>query len=371
MKVALVHDYVKEYGGAERVLRVLADMYPQAPIYTAFAVKDSVAVRKFSDRKIIESKLAWLIRPWKLYSPLRFLLPLIWGSIDLSDYDLVITSCSSYIARGFKKGPKTKVVAYCHTPPKFLYGYQTSINWQKYWPVKVYGIIVNHFLRIFDFKSAQEVDCWIANSENVRGRIKKFYKKDAVVIFPPIEVKPMLAASKRAKKKDYFFIAARLVGGKGLEEAVRLMSELKIKLKVAGEQGGWANTQKILERSKDENVELLGRVSEKELASLYAGAKGFLALEKDVDFGMTPVEAMAAGTPVIALDSGGYRETVIEGETGILVRDLQEETIKKAVDKFNKISWGKAKLQRHAKRFSKERFKKEMLKFIEKHARTT
>ena len=119
MKVALVHDYLKEYGGAERVLRVLADLFPQAPIYTAFLVKNSTAAKQFADRKIRQSSWAWLIKHGNLYSPLRFLLPSIWRSIDLSDYDLVITSCSGYIARGFVRGKKTKVIAYCHTPPRF------------------------------------------------------------------------------------------------------------------------------------------------------------------------------------------------------------------------------------------------------------
>src|SRR3989344_2854706 len=127
MRVALVHDYIKEFGGAERVLRVLADMYPKAPIYTAFKVVGSSCEKEFRDRKVIESGLAWLIKWGKLYSPLRFLMPWIWGSIDLSAYDLVITSCSSYFARGFKVSDETKVVAYCHTPPKFLYGFQTSV----------------------------------------------------------------------------------------------------------------------------------------------------------------------------------------------------------------------------------------------------
>ena len=154
MKVAIVHDFIKEFGGAERVLRVLADMYPEAPIYTAFRVRGSACDKEFVDRKIVESRWAWLIRRWRLYSPLRFLLPWIWESIDLSDYDLVITSCSGYIARGFRVGDKTKVVAYCHTPPRFLYGYETSIDLQKYWPVKIYAYVVNHFLRRFDFEAA-------------------------------------------------------------------------------------------------------------------------------------------------------------------------------------------------------------------------
>lgn len=364
MKIALVHDYIKEYGGAERVLRVLADMFPKAPIYTAFFVKNSVAYKKFSDRKIFESKWGWLIKHWNLYSPLRFLLPSIWRSIDLSGYDLVITSCSGYVARGFKKGPKTKVIAYCHTPPKFLYGYQTSIDWQRYWPVRVYGIIINHFIRIFDFESAQEVDAWIANSKNVQERIEKFYRREAKVIYPPIEVRQFINAAKIAVKEDYFFIASRLVGGKGLSEAAEAVSSLGLNLKIAGEAAGYARVKRELENIKKDCVELLGRVPDNKLYSLYAKAKGFIALEKDVDFGMTPVEAMAAGTATIALASGGYRETVVDGETGILIKDRNKEAIRDAIEKFNRTKWNKKRLQERAKKFSKERFVREIKKFV-------
>ncbi|MBI3397319.1 glycosyltransferase family 4 protein, partial [Candidatus Woesebacteria bacterium] len=128
MKVALVHDYIKEFGGAERVLKNLSDMYPAASIYTAFGVENSTADKEFQGKKIVESPFAPLLKIWSLYSPLRFLTPLIWGSFDFSEYDLVITSCSWYITRGFKVGPNTKVIAYCHTPPRWLYGYETSVG---------------------------------------------------------------------------------------------------------------------------------------------------------------------------------------------------------------------------------------------------
>src|SRR3989338_3123105 len=188
MRVALVHDYIKEFGGAERVLKVLSEMYPEAPIYTAFSVKGSTAEKEFKGSKIIESWLAPLLKIGKLYSPLRFLTPLVWRSFDLSEYDLVITSCSWYITRGFKISPKTKVVAYCHTPPRWLYGYETSVGFTKYWPVKVYSAIVGHIMRMYDFKTAQPIKFWIANSENVAARIHKFYRKESSVIYPPVDV---------------------------------------------------------------------------------------------------------------------------------------------------------------------------------------
>src|SRR3989304_5055664 len=182
MKVALVHDYIKEFGGAERALKSLSEIYPNSPIYTAFRVKGSTADKEFKGKEIHESFLAPLLKIDSFYSPLRFLTPVIWKSMDLSSYDLVITSSSWYITRGFKVGPKTKVICYCHTPPRWLYGYETSVGFTKYWPVKVYGAIVGHFMRMYDFNTAQKpvrvrgrvrggVDYFIANSENVKKRI--------------------------------------------------------------------------------------------------------------------------------------------------------------------------------------------------------
>lgn len=364
MKVALVHDYLREYGGAERVLRVLAEMFPRAPIYCAFRIKGSSADRQFADRQVIESRWAFLIKHGNLYSPLRFLIPLIWGSLDLSDFNLVITSCSSYIARGFKTGPCTKVIAYCHTPPKFLYGFETSINWQKYWPVRAYGTILNHFLRIYDFETARRVDHWIANSKNVKGRIEKFYRRPAVVIYPPIEVKKIAGVSRGVRKKDYFLAVSRLVGGKGLEAAALAANRWGFRLKVAGEPAGWAGVREKIKKLGGGNVELLGRVEDQRLYRLYAEAKGFFALERDVDFGMTAVEAMAAGTPVIAYNGGGFRESVIEGITGVLVNDTNPEIIKSAIDRFSKIDWNSDKLRKWAEKFSKENFMRRFSNYL-------
>ena len=324
MKIALVHDYIKEFGGAERVLRTLSDMYPKAPIYTAFRVKGSEGDKAFENREVRESFLAPLLKVWKLYSPLRFLAPLVWRSMDLSEFDLVITSSSWYITRGFRVGKNTKVVCYCHTPPKYLYGYETSINLQKYWPVKIYAWVVNHFLRLYDLWSVDTVDKWVVNSLNVQNRVKKFYKKDSMVIYPPIEVGKFIDASKDVGKKDYFLIVSRLVGSKGLQEAAMAAKKEGFKLKISGSKAGLSGVAGNLEKLGGEMIELLGRVSDEKLPRLYAEAKGFIALARDEDFGITPVEAMASGTPVIAFNGGGFKESVVDGVTGVLINDTKE-----------------------------------------------
>lgn len=364
MKIALVHDYLRDFGGAERVLLELSAMYPAAPIYTAFYDKNSPAGKAFVNKKIIESPFAPLLKIWRLYSPLRFLLPWIWGSIDLSDYDLVITSCSNYIARGFKVGKSTKVVAYCHTPPRFLYGMKTGFDWKKNFFTRMYGLLVAHFLRVFDWQSAQKIDHWIANSNNVKARVKKYYRKDAVVVYPPVETQDLFSAASSAKKEDYFLIVSRLVGSKGLEEAIVAANELNITLKIVGDAQGFTSVSGKLEKMGKSNVDFLGRVDDQKLWRLYAQAKGFIALARDEDFGMTVVEAQAAGTPVIAFNGGGFPESVVDGKTGILINDTDVATLKKALKRFNQINWDRKLLQKNASRFGKAVFKKEIEKIV-------
>jgi len=356
MKVALVHDYIREFGGAERVLQALTEMYPEAPIYTAFVVKNSTAGKIFAGREIHESWLAPILKLWNLYSPLRFLIPVIWGTMNLSQYDLVITSASWYVTRGFKVGKNTKVVCYCHTPPRWLYGYETSVGLTKYWPVKVYALIVGHFIRMYDFATAQKVNLFIANSENVKARIAKFYRRDSVVVYPPVEAEEITKASQGVVKKPYFLIASRLVGAKGIENAISAFGKQdRYQLKIVGEG------QKHLPAGRQ--VEFLGRVTDKELWQLYAEATGFMALARDEDFGMTVVEAQAAGTPVIAFNGGGFKETVIDTQTGILINDTDTKTILEAVNRLAKTKWDKKIIQENAQRFSKEKFIEKMKRY--------
>lgn len=370
LKVALVHDYIREYGGAERVLKTLIELFPDAPIYTAFKVTDSTADKEFRGKKVFESFLAPLLKFDNFYSPLRFLIPVIWKSFDLSNYDLVITSASWYVTRGFKIGPLTKVICYCHTPPRWLYGYETSVKFTKYWPVKIYAAIVGHFIRMYDFTSAQKVDYFISNSKNVAERIEKFYRRDSVVIYPPVEVEKIIEATRNLNKEDYFLIVSRLVGAKGLEEAAKLAKKLNFKLKIVGETHGFADVKRELERLGGGNMELLGRVPDAELYTLYGKTKGFIALARDEDFGMTLVEAQAAGTPAIAFNGGGFRESVVDGVTGVLIDDTNEIEMGEAIRRLEKTKWDKEKLQANAMKFSKERFKREIESFVKLKLKT-
>jgi len=376
LKVALVHDYLKDAGGAERVLKVLTEIYPEAPIYTSFRVRDSDAGRIFDGREIHESFLAPILKIWRLYSPLRFLLPIIWGSFDLSKYDLVITSSSNYIARGFRVGKNTKVVCYCHTPPRFLYGFKTGYDWKKNIIVRIYGEIIGWYLRIYDKATAQRINYWIANSRNVAERIMRFYGKESVVIYPPVTVSHRESSFLRGPAsqsaslsgsldaKPYFLTVSRLVGSKGLVETVKLANRLNFHLKVVGSADGFTSVEDHLKKIGRENVEFLGRVSDKELWDLYKNAKGFIALARDEDFGLTVVEAQAAGVPVIAFNGGGFRESVVDGKTGILINDLKERTLENAIKKFERMKWNKRVILKNTERFSKQNFIRDFKEYI-------
>ncbi len=339
MRVALVHDYLKEFGGAERVLLALAEIWPKAPIYTAFYRKNSAAHRRFKDKKIITS-WAQSIPGFSryLYSPLRFLATKIWDSFDFSKYDLVISSSSWYITKGIHPNE----ICYCHTPPRWLYGYQTAMNWQKYWPVKVYGQVIGHFMRLYDFRQAQKVKYFIANSEEVKKRIWKFYRRESVVIYPPVD----LPKPAKIKKQDFYLIVSRPVGGKGIELGLAAAKKYGFKLKVVGG----------------------GTISDAELVKLYSQAKAFLALSRDEDFGITPVEAMACGTPVVAFNGGGYKETVVDGKTGVFFDDYSASGLWQAMKQLEKIKIKPQDCLTQAQKFSKERFKKQIKEFVEKYA---
>jgi glycosyltransferase involved in cell wall biosynthesis len=371
MKIAIVHDYLNEYGGAERVLQTLSEMYPEAPIYTAFAVPGSSAQTAFRNKNIITS---WFNKfPFynKLYSPLRFLIPWIWKSFDLSQYDLIISSASWYITKGFGNPEKRPIeICYCHTPPRWLYGYETSINWQKWWIVRVYALIVGHFLRMYDFYQAQKVDVFLANSKNVANRIRKFYRREAEVVYPPVKL-PITnfqfsnntQNSNSKLPNDYYLMVTRIVGGKGIEMAVEAAKKVGFKLVIAGERAGYSKFS-ITNDQLPNNVRFLNRVSEEEKIKLMSGARAFLALSKDEDFGITPVESQMRGVPVIAFNGGGYRETVIEGGTGVLFEDYSADGLIKAMEKFNKIKWDKKVIRKNAEKFSEERFKKEIKEVV-------
>lgn len=362
MKVALVHDYLKEYGGAERVLEALHEIFPKAPIYTAYLNLDELG--PFAERiKKWDIRTSWLQHfPFasQLISPFRIFAPMIFESFDLSDYDLVISSCAIYFSKAIITKPEALHISYIHTPPRYLYGYTTSFNYKKNPITRILGEIANHFLRIYDFEVSQRPDILVANSKNVADRIKKFYRRDSVVIYPPVEIRIKNKELRIKDKKDYFLSVGRLVRGKGMDVVVAACARLDLPLKVVGigpELG-------MLKRIAGKNIEFLGQVSDDELPKLYSGAKATILASEDEDFGIVPVESMACGTPVIAPASGGFLETIVDGKTGKFFISSMTIELMKVLETFDASMFKPEDCRKQAEKFSKEKFKKAILREI-------
>jgi len=361
VKVALVHDYLREYGGAERVLEALHEIWPQAPVFVAFYDKEALGIHaeKFVNWDIRETWITKLPFYKKLFSPYRVFADKAFASLDLSEYDLVISSSNAYMAKAVRV-PKSKHVCYCHTPPRSLYGYATMTDWKKNPIVRVVGTLINHYMRLIDFKVAQQVDEFISNSKEVQKRIKKFYRRDSQVIYPPVDVSS--AKIKNQKFGDYYLYVGRLAKSKNVDLAIKACTKLNLPLKLVGSGKGLNHLKSIAGGS----VEFLGAVDDVKLHQLYDGAKALIFPAEDEDFGIVPVEAMGHGVPVVAHNSGGPKETVIEGKTGVFFNELSVESLSIALTKLEKMNFNKDIIQKHALRFSKSRFQKEIKKFVMK-----
>ncbi len=209
--------------------------------------------------------------------------------------------------------------------------------------------------------SAQRVDTWIANSQEVAARIKKFYRREALVVYPPVESKGA-SSTGQVERGDYYLLVTRITGAKGVIETMSAAQNAGFKLKLVGEIVE-NRLKKMIERA-GENVEYVGRVGDSELGKLYANARGFIALARDEDFGMTVVEAMGHGVPVLALNSGGYKETVKEGMTGYFVKDAKVESIVLGIRKMDKTKWNKSRIVSWAREFDRSNFETKMKKII-------
>src|SRR3989344_5043370 len=340
MKVALSHDFLLEYGGAERVLETLHEMWPEAPVYTAFLDKEKLG----SHWERLES---WDIRAsWgqkvpglrALVSPLRFLAPLYFESFDLSKYELVISSSNMYQAKAVITRPETLHLCYCHTPPRSLYGYTTKTDWRRHWWSRWYGEVVNFKLRQVDFVLAQRPDVIVANSQETQKRIKKFWRRDSIVVYPPVGISQGVALRGQGhplRRGDYFLYVGRLAKMKGVDLAIRACNELKLPLKIVGTGAG----EEYLRSIAGKTIEFLGSVDDEQLGELYAGCKAVIFPAEDEDFGIVPVEAMGYGKPVIAHNSGGVRETVVDGKTGILFDELSVAGLGEAIKKIQSTNY--------------------------------
>jgi glycosyltransferase involved in cell wall biosynthesis len=364
MRVALVHDYIKEYGGAERVLEALHEMYPNADVYTTIYCPEYLGphMDRFTNWNVKTSFLQQIPFKEKLISPFRLISSWVFKGFDFTGYDLIIVSATgAYFPNAIRKR-NAQHVCYCHTPPRYLYGYKTARDWEKNIISKIVGSIVNHFLRIEDFHSAQNVDLFIANSKEVKERIWKFYRKDAIVIYPPVVVPKNKLQDSRIKNRSYYLAGGRLARAKRVDLAVGACTKLNVPLKVFGKSfAGYGDELKEIAGS---NVEFLGEVTEEKKLELMTGAKAFIFPSDTEDFGITPVEAMMMGTPVIAYKSGGVLETVSEGVTGVFFTELNTESLVNAIKASEKIKWNEKNIFKSVRRFSGVRFIKDIKRVL-------
>jgi glycosyltransferase involved in cell wall biosynthesis len=364
MKVALVHDYLREYGGAERVLETLHEMYPDAPLYTSFVDWNALGAHtaRFKNWDI---RTSWVQRNWfmkKFHSPLRFLTPLVWESLDLSGFDVVISSSGWFICRGVITSPEQLHVSYIHHPPRNLYHYPTGRPPNAL--IKLYSALINPFLRLYDYSTMQRVDEVVANSKETAARIQKFYRRESTVIYPPVEIPNIQNSKFNIKSRpSYFLSVGRLTFAKRVDLAIAACNELKLPLKIVGVGREIA----YLKSLAGEMIEFLGEVSDSELDMLYGGARALIFCALEEDFGMVPVEAMGHGVPVIALKQGGVMETVIDGKTGIFFNEPTVASLKMAINRFQTIEHALKPdaCVRQAHKFSKSEFVKKMSAFIE------
>lgn len=361
LRVAIVHDELIRRGGAEIVLEELLRIYPQADVYALYAGN----VPKMTiDGKTYDIKTSSLQKMpvWFRMHPGRLLpfLPQAAEQFDLSSYDLVISSAS-----GFAKGIVTRSgvthLCYCHTPTRYLWdGYQNVL---KNRPGKnIIMRLLFHYLRIVDFTAAQRPDTYIANSKYTASRIKSYYRKDSSVVYPPIDTNFFVPGKTIDIKKDFFLCVGRLTKEKRFDHAIQVAEKLGLKLKIVG----IGSDQTRLKKLAGKHTEFLGQVSKEELRELYRGARALIQPGVE-DFGMSAVEALACGTPIIALGKGGICEIVTNGVQGILYTDQLPETLAEAIRQFLRIerAFYPGNLQKRALHFSQDTFKKGITEQVE------
>lgn len=355
-KVALIHDYLREYGGAERVLEALHEMFPQAPVYVAIYDPKRLGknAARFKDWDIRQTPLRWFPFAKKLVSPYRIFSAWAFEQLDLSEFDLVISSTNMYMAKAAKTRPDARHVSYIHTPPRSLYGYSTKMHWKQNPWMRVVGEVMNFWMRYVDFRTAQRPNVLLANSQTTQDRIAKFYRRDSTIVPPPVGlVDQHLKVAEKGDRKYALFVG-RLGYSKHPELALDVCHTLHIPLKVVG-------VGEMLPKLKEmagPEVEFLGAVSDSRLAELYQYAQFVLFPAEDEDFGIVPIEAQSVGTPVIAHFSGEPRSTVQDGVTGIHVQSFKLSDWITAAKEAQAKRWNYPKIQESVQQYSQEEFER-------------
>jgi len=358
MKIALVHDYLVQDGGAEKVLEVLQEIWPEAPTFVLFF--DPQKMPQFSNKDIRTSFLQHFPFATKKYQWYINFMPAATEHYDLRDFDVVVSSTSAF-AKGILTRPDAIHICYCHTPTRYLWTdthrYVQELRVPRF--VKTLLPLLLSRLRLWDRQAADRVDVFIANSKTVAARIKKYYQKESEIVYPPVITTQFFIST---KPKTYFLTGGRLVAYKRYDLAIEAANKTGLPLKIFGT----GPVEEDLKKIAGPTIEFLGRVSEKEQRELYANAMAFIHPQEE-DFGITPVEAMASGTPVIAYKKGGALETVVEGLTGQFFETQSVEELAKVMQTFDASAYNPYKIKEHAEMFCKRVFVEHMKNIVSKY----
>jgi glycosyltransferase involved in cell wall biosynthesis len=361
MKICLVHDWLTSYGGAELVLKTMLEIWPDAPIFTLVYDPEGPCKEIIQSTQVHGSFINKYRRAKRNHRTFLPVMPLAIEQFDLSEYDVVLSS-SHAVAKGVITGPDQLHISYVHTPIRYAWDLQPQYladagltRGLKSWLARA----LLHYIRIWDERTVAGVDHYIANSKFVAQRIWKFYKRNATIIHPPVEIDRF---TKQSDKKDFYLTVSRLVPYKKIGlivEAFRQMPDKKLVVIGDGPE------MKAIRERQTSNIELLGFVDNETTASTIQDAKALIFAAEE-DFGIVPVEAQACGTPVIAYGKGGALETVIEGETGYFFAEQTPESIVEAVKAFEtKPPLDPEKIRQNAEHFAKERFKTVLKTFVD------
>ena len=366
-KIALVFDWMTNPGGAEKVNYTLHQMFPEAPIFTSIYNKEKL--KEFKGANVKTSFIQNLPFAKNKHQLYLGLMPYAYENFDLSDFDIVISS-SHACAKGIITKPETLHFCYCHTPMRYAWD-----NWHKYFEEykmnRVFKGIAKkriHKIRMWDRISADRVDHFIANSTITQRRINKYYNRTSTVIHPMIETSKYKIAK---ENKGYFLAVGRLTPYKKFDLIVEAFNDLGLPLKIVGT--GVMETE--LEEKAKKNIEFLGYVDDETLRKIYSESEALIFPQLE-DFGITPLESMASGRPVIAFNQGGALDTVVDGETGVLFKKQNKRSLKKAVENYlaMKDKFDPVNIRAHVLKFDKKVFEKILIKYIKdkwnKHKKT-
>ncbi|HUS49621.1 MAG TPA: glycosyltransferase [Candidatus Paceibacterota bacterium] len=364
MKIAIVHDYLNQYGGAERVIEVMHEIFPEAPVFTSIYQPENMpdSFKKMDIRVTFMQKFPFLDRFYKKYF---MLYPIAMKSLKVKDFDLIISSSSSF-AKGVRKRKNAVHVCYCYTPTRFVWYYNSYIkkeNFSKIISTFLLPLFIKS-LKKWDLKAVEGVDKFIAISNHIKNKIKACYKRDSDVIYPPVDFEKFKIRQASKERGSYFLVVSRLNAYKNIDMAINACKKVNQNLKIIGTGLYLKELKKITGDSK--KIEFLGRVSDEELSSYYSGCRA-LIFPGEEDFGISPLEAQASGRPVIAYAKGGALETIIDGETGIFFKEDNEDSLSESISDFISMenNFIPEVIRKHALKFDKEVFKKSFKAYID------